>query len=471
MSTQKSGRRVPVAIIGGGFSGAAVALHLARRGVGSVVFEPRGELGRGLAYGNRESAFRTNVPAARMSIFPDDRPHFQKWIERTGAVAKDSEAFAADGGVYPSREVFGDYVAAQVEPHLKSGWIRHSAEKALSVERGGSVWRVAGELGAKIEADVVVLAATHPSASIPAPRRPTVEDETFCRDLSAENPVPALQKHEAILIVGAGLTAIDALVLLEKLGHSGPTTLISRRGQRPQPQAHNPLPPFGDFTTRPERTALRLLRRVRNALAFEKPPEMEWQIVLDAVRAQGLQIWSALPLDERRRLVRHARPYWDANRFRMSPQAAKILAQREQSGKTELIKARVVAARRERSCFAIELATGGPNVLRRYDRIVLATGPSHKDIFGEPPFASLARAGLIAIDPTQLGLSVTPKSETIGVAGQIVGGLFVAGPLARGAFGELMGLPEVAHHAQFVADEIAARLEIASRVDAVTLTG
>ena len=41
-----------VAIIGGGFTGAAVALHVARlaRGASVVVFEPRAALGRGLAY-------------------------------------------------------------------------------------------------------------------------------------------------------------------------------------------------------------------------------------------------------------------------------------------------------------------------------------------------------------------------------------------------------------------------------------
>jgi len=53
-------RRPTIGIVGGGFSGAAVAWHLARASAPAniVVFEPNGTLGAGLAYGPGDLAWR-----------------------------------------------------------------------------------------------------------------------------------------------------------------------------------------------------------------------------------------------------------------------------------------------------------------------------------------------------------------------------------------------------------------------------
>lgn len=77
----------------------------------------------------------------------------------------------------------------------------------------------------------------------------------------------------------------------------------------------------------------------------------------------------------------------------------------------------------------------------RYDRVIVAVGPTQRDIRRSRPFlAELADAGSFTLD--------TGADPT----------LLIAGPLARRGFGELMGLPQVSAFAQFVADRLAVTL-------------
>ena len=58
-----SDRRVPVTIIGGGYSGTILAAQLARRGIASALVDGSGRLGRGVAYSTTEPAHLLNVRA------------------------------------------------------------------------------------------------------------------------------------------------------------------------------------------------------------------------------------------------------------------------------------------------------------------------------------------------------------------------------------------------------------------------
>ena len=127
-----------IAIVGGGFTGAAVATHLALRTPAALavdVIEPRAMLGGGVAYSSLDPAHRTNVAAARMSLFPDDESHFTRWLTDTRALEDDPDAVLADGRIYPRRRIFGNYVADQLDRAARTGqaMVRHLRDRAIKI--------------------------------------------------------------------------------------------------------------------------------------------------------------------------------------------------------------------------------------------------------------------------------------------------------------------------------------------------
>ena len=89
-----------IVIIGGGFSGAAVAIELLRlapNGVRVTLLEPRQFPGAGVAYSTAEPTHRINVPAARMQLTGDEEGAFDRWYRHQPAFAADAQALRPDG--------------------------------------------------------------------------------------------------------------------------------------------------------------------------------------------------------------------------------------------------------------------------------------------------------------------------------------------------------------------------------------
>lgn len=86
------------------------------------------------------------------------------------------------------------------------------------------------------------------------------------------------------------------------------------------------------------------------------------------------------------------------------------------------------------------------------DHLILTTGPAHRALTDSQPFLQdLARRGLIRADALGMGLEVDSRSRAVADPQVEALPVLVAGPAARGRFGELMGLPQVADHAAEVA--------------------
>ncbi|WP_421698136.1 FAD/NAD(P)-binding protein [Ancylobacter sp.] len=455
--------RVPVAIIGGGFSGAAVAWHLLRLRPGLervVIIEPRAELGRGLAYSAADPSHRINVPATRMSLIPDQPTHFNDWLEASGALEADPAARRSEGRNFPARAVFGTYVAEQLT--ALGPRVRHIVAAAEAVEARGDVYRIRTSDGAAVEAGIVVLAVAHAPPSPPTGlARALAGHPRFLPDPWKAGALEALRPDDRVLIVGTGLTMADLVATLDRRGHRGAIVALSRRGLRSRGHPAAQHEPYGDFATDPARTADALVKRIRAAVAKAVAEGKSWHCVLDQVRLQGSTIWNALPLSERARLLRHLRPFWDVHRFRIAPQVEEVLDRSIAAGTLRLRAASLQSVERSGEAIAVSFRDRRTGTVTRetFDAVLTATGPAHGRVFADNPvLAALERAGLARPDPLRLGIEVTADGRAIGRDGVPTQDLYVAGPLARGTVGELMGLPDVTNYAIRIAGAVATRL-------------
>ena len=126
----------PVVIVGGGFSGLMVALHLLADpdGPAVVLVDRSGRPGRGVAYGTEDPRHLLNVRAGAMGAFPDRPEDFLAWLRGPGGAPETSF------DDFVQRRLYGDYLrdllaAARLE---HAGRLRVLEEEVVAVRRSGA---------------------------------------------------------------------------------------------------------------------------------------------------------------------------------------------------------------------------------------------------------------------------------------------------------------------------------------------
>ena len=424
-----------VAIVGGGFSGTLQAIGLLRAGVRRIsLIERRPGFARGVAYSTSNPAHLLNVRTANMSAFDDDPDHFRRWLAgRAGA--------SADG--FASRRDFGDYLAHLLEQAMAgaAGRVELCRDAAVEVDcRPGGV-RVGLEGGGRIEADAAILAI----GNLPPHDPPGIAGTALPGDLYVADPwsgelTRGLGPDDSVVVIGTGLTMIDVALTLETEGFAGRLIALSRHGL--VPRAHDAAPPAGPSAgQRPAPAGAALVRQLRARAA-----RIGWRVAMDGIRPFTQEIWQAASPAEQARFIRHVRPWWDVHRHRLAPQIAARIDALRQSGRLTVIAGKIVGSARTGDAVEITWRPRGGDTPERLRarRIINCTGP-HGDLLRtrEPLLHLLLASGRVRPDRHRLGIDVNMLGETIGADGRANPRLLAIGPITRGAFWEIVAVPDI----------------------------
>ncbi len=426
---------VDVAVIGGGFSGCAVAANLARYASPELtlaLFEPD-DVGRGAAYGTRHPEHLLNTRAGSMSLYVEDPEHFIRWL---GCRAGPDD--------FVSRRLYGDYVGEVTRPLFVRGRFVHVREAVAHIERLGDGFSVHVSSQTSFYAKHVVIATGNPS-----PNEDFLPPELRLHAGYIPNPwrfdFRAVGGH--VLIIGSGLTALDVIGALRASRHRGRITVVSRKGQ--YPEVHADVLPYNLIVALDTRDARALLRSLRRHVETTQRRGFDWRSVIDALRGESEALWRRLPDAEQRRFERHLRSHWDRRRHRAPAQVDEARAAYDATGRLQTYAGHLRSFRAGQATIVLR---SGTQVRLHPDWIVNCTGVGrHAMLVRSPLIRSMLDAGIVAIDRHGIGLRAGPDLLAVGREGAVVPGLWLTGALVRGCRFEATAVPELRVMARDVA--------------------
>ncbi len=437
--------QVDLAIIGGGAAGVLTAINALRAaapGQRIALFEPASGVAQGIAYATPWPEHLLNVPAGKMSGFPEQPTDFLDHL-----LARREAADATLAEQYVPRLEYADYLQQRLtEAEAASAGtlqVVHDAVISLQPQSGGHLLQQAA--GENWQAAQVVLACGNSMRPLPLPEGNALPPGKVV-DAWDYDGVRMLAGDQDLAIIGTGLSMADCVVSLLSAGHRGRIHVLSRHALLPLPHAHGGS---ADFDPQPLlHGSLRArMRRLRAHVRAAEAQGLPWQAVMDRIRPLGQALWRSLDEADQRRFLRHVVRYWDVHRHRIAESVHEQLTAAEQSGRLQRHRARLDAVLVQDANLQVH-GRGTPPF--NVGALINATGVETRALgLRNPLLQQLLGDGFARPGPHGLGLDADPDTGQLhDTHGAPQPGLWLVGSLRIGTLWESLAIPELRLQAQ-----------------------
>ncbi len=368
-----------------------------------------------------------NTSAGLMGIFAEEPTHFVDWMhENRELVERDYPGTEIKPEAYPPRNLYGQYLKSMFEEYVQLAGqhdiaVERCHEEAVDADLmknemsdnalSDELVTVTLASGRTVRADIVVLATGTPKSNnfTHLERVPNYLDSPWPEERLQET---VSDMNASVCILGASLTALDAVITLTNNKHKGPLKMYSPDGLLPRVQSPEEVPFERQILTmanirkliREQQRTLRVkdLFRLFRAEAERVMGKQDWtrfrridkpqldllkedidlavkgqnifENILYSTRHLSFDVWKLLPPDQKILFMKWLKPYYDINRHAIPLQNAKRLCGFMESGQlTVTAHSKEVEWRDDEQLFYVTTEDGKTE---KVTYVINATGPA-----------------------------------------------------------------------------------------------
>ena len=474
------GQKYDILVIGAGYCGAMAVAHLVRLCEKPTLIGliDKGEPGLGLAYKTKNPGHLLNIPAEKIGAYDGAPEHFADWMRSdVGARAiydcgLKHDAF--DGKSFMPRRVYGQYLKGILQEAIHAAGANGSRVDLIAQQATDLIAEESGALTVKLdngeclEAGKVILATGTGDPRPLATKAPEAVQNFWNEDLKAriedikKDPIKAKQP---VLIVGSGLSAIDALISLRAAGYEGRVNMFSRGGALPA--VHKPLKPI-PFDAAEEKalfaagTVNRLFLLVRKIIKARAKNGADWRQTIDALRPHTQALWRGLSVAEKNRFFKKYYGLWNNVRHRVAKEIGSYLKMQEEDGLLRVTKAALFDMTEYEGRFITRFETPKGRLLEYTPSLLLnCTGPETECARTQNPLLqNMLKRGYLK--PHATGRGVDIKQDYVPEGDLSDGRLLVIGSALIGEAFETIAVSELRVQAKDAAVSALADLKVVS---------